>query len=247
MTRGPLIDAYRWISARYPVVPHLNRALFHREWTPPFRRIFARDLHEAIKREVGDIRGGFFFEAGAYDGVLFSNTAYLEEYLGWTGLLVEAVPHQFVSCVRNRPGSAVEHCALVAPDYRKPYVELRYADLMSFSPDVSSVNGTAHVRAASEYLPDWGRRLLNQTFFAPAMTLGAVLDKHGVDHIDLMVLDLEGSELNALKGLDFGKIRIERLLVEALSGPAEIDAFLQANGFRRAAKLTFRDYLYRPV
>ena len=36
----------------------------------------------------GDKSGGFFVEAGAFDGELFSNTLLLEKNRGWTGLLV---------------------------------------------------------------------------------------------------------------------------------------------------------------
>ena len=33
---------------------------------------------------------GFFFECGAYDGEAISNTLYMERFLNWTGVLVEA-------------------------------------------------------------------------------------------------------------------------------------------------------------
>jgi len=38
---------------------------------------------------------GFFIEAGAYDGVDYSNTLYFEKTLGWTGILVEPNPFAF--------------------------------------------------------------------------------------------------------------------------------------------------------
>ncbi len=36
--------------------------------------------------------GGFFIEAGAYDGFRQSTTYYLEKFRGWRGLLVEPIP-----------------------------------------------------------------------------------------------------------------------------------------------------------
>jgi hypothetical protein len=36
----------------------------------------------------GDKKGGFFVEAGAFDGELYSNTLYLEMKKSWTGILV---------------------------------------------------------------------------------------------------------------------------------------------------------------
>ncbi len=40
---------------------------------------------------------GFFVEIGANDGFSLSNTLYLEEHFGWTGLLVEANPKYYES------------------------------------------------------------------------------------------------------------------------------------------------------
>ena len=39
--------------------------------------------------------GGFFVEAGAYDGELFSNSLLFETQLGWSGLLIEPNPIAF--------------------------------------------------------------------------------------------------------------------------------------------------------
>ena len=38
---------------------------------------------------------GFFFEAGAYDGVSVSNTLFFETQRNWNGLLVEANPDNY--------------------------------------------------------------------------------------------------------------------------------------------------------
>jgi len=79
------------------------------------------------------------------------------------------------------------------------------------------------------------------------MILRDVFDKHDIRHVDFMVLDLEGAELEALEGMDFEACRIDRILVEALSGPKMLDGFLAKHGFRRSAQFTHRDFLYRPV
>src|ERR1700720_2205343 len=109
--RAALVPIYRSVANCLPFLVPIYRNIAHREPRPPFRRKFAAgEMHEMIKKEFAHLRGGVFFEAGANDGLLFSNTAYLERYCGWKGLLVEAIPHKFVECVRNRPNSIVEHC-----------------------------------------------------------------------------------------------------------------------------------------
>ncbi|CAG0893086.1 unnamed protein product [Darwinula stevensoni] len=44
----------------------------------------------------------FFLEAGALDGRTISKTLYLEENLGWTGLLVEPNPHLFLKMTNQK-------------------------------------------------------------------------------------------------------------------------------------------------
>jgi hypothetical protein len=39
----------------------------------------------------GEKKNGFFIEAGAFDGELFSNTLYLEKMRDWTGILVSYI------------------------------------------------------------------------------------------------------------------------------------------------------------
>lgn len=56
---------------------------------------------------------GFFVEVGAYDGVVSSNTYYLEQVLGWKGICIEASPHYFQSLVRNRPLSTNVNIAVM--------------------------------------------------------------------------------------------------------------------------------------
>lgn len=51
-------------------------------------------------------RPGFFLEIGANDGFTMSNTIYLEEQFGWSGILVEADP-RYRESLRNRKARAV--------------------------------------------------------------------------------------------------------------------------------------------
>ena len=54
---------------------------------------------------------GFFFEAGAYDGVAVSNSLFFELQRGWTGLLVEAHPDNYESLLeKNRKAWSLGTC-----------------------------------------------------------------------------------------------------------------------------------------
>ena len=45
-----------------------------------------------------DFRDGFFIEAGANNGVKFSNTLFFERYRNWRGLLIEPIPNLAADC-----------------------------------------------------------------------------------------------------------------------------------------------------
>ena len=54
---------------------------------------------------------GFFFEAGAYDGVAVSNSLFFELKRGWTGLLVEAHPDSYERLLdKNRKVWSLGNC-----------------------------------------------------------------------------------------------------------------------------------------
>jgi hypothetical protein len=243
--RTALVPLYNKAINRFPFLAPLYRRILKRETRPPFRRRFATDgLHEAIKCEFGNKRGGIFFEAGADDGLLFSNTAYLEFYCAWRGLLVEALPHKFVECVKNRPHSIVAHCALVPPDFIGDHVELRYCNLMSYAPALAEIDQVQQVADGTPYLLGSEQKLSAQIFLAPAKTLTNVLMEHNFRHVDLMVLDLEGAELAALRGMDFTRCGVAAILIE-VRDIEKTDAMLSQHGFRQYVQLTDRDYLYR--
>ena len=161
--------------------------------------------------------------------------------------MVEAIPHKFVECVRNRPNSIVEHCALVASDFKIPYVEICYSNLMSYAPALTNIDQRKQIDLGADFLFATERKLSHQVFLAPARTLKDTLLKYDIRHIDLMVLDLEGAELGALRGLDFDVCRVENILIEARDLQA-VDSFLSDHGFRRHAEFSnCHDFFYRRV
>lgn len=154
--------------------------------------------------------GGTFLEAGANDGFTQSNTYLLERHHGWRGILVEPIPTLAAEARTSRPGSSVVECALGSPESAGGTATMHYAGLMSI---VEGARGdedadrefidTAFARGAADSF----------TVDVPLRTLADVLDEHRVEQLDLLSLDLEGFEPEALKGL--GEHRPTRILAEA--------------------------------
>lgn len=191
-----------------------------------------------------DIDGGVFVEAGANDGIQQSNTYYFERMRGWTGLLVEPVPELAAACRRHRRAQVAE-AALVGKDFPGATAELHFAGLMStLSGALGDAATTArHVATGLSVQNLQASRRLT----VPARTLSALLDEAGINRpIDLLCLDVEGGEPEALQGLDLTRHAPRYICVEARD-PAAISAILRPR-YRVVAPLTdlgtHRDMLY---
>ena len=200
------------------------------------------DLDDKLAKYL-DFDGGFFIEAGANDGFTQSNTYYLEKSRGWSGVLIEAVPDLAAQCRRTRKAQVFE-CALVASTFPDSEITIHVANLMSTvegalgSPDEQSKHLSDAVR--SQFLDG------TEAIQVPARTLTSVLESSvGVSTIDFFSLDVEGYELDVLKGLDFDRFAPRFLLVEARN-PGDVDAFL-GDRYEFVEQMSQLDRLYRLI
>lgn len=161
-------------------------------------------------RNYIDLPEGFFVEAGANDGISQSNTIYFERN-GWTGLLIEPIPELAARCRENRTVPVVE-CALGGPELVGQNVTMTYGHLMSTINGIGSeVEQREQLEGAHRFLPR------GQTIYevdVMVQTLTDIFQEHGAQKIDLLCLDLEGFEPQALQGLNFDYYRPTWLLIE---------------------------------
>ena len=190
----------------------------------------------------------FFIEVGANDGITQGNTYFLEKIYGAKGMLIEASPSLFEKCYTNRSKQNIfEHCALVASDFDKRYVELLYGDLLTTSIESIDVNPQEHAKLG--VIKPFFKKLLNlssdpvYTFFAPAKALCDLIETYSVERIDLLSLDVEGNELSVLQGCNLRSKKIKHILVESRN-EEQITSYLSQFGYELIKKLSYHDYLY---
>ena len=169
---------------------------------------------------------GFFIEAGAFDGYECSVT-YALEAVGWEGLLVEPIPQRAHQCATRRPHSRVVNAVLSnqgggAGEFW--VVDDAYGGMLSYS------------KATGAHLKMVGA-LPKSAISVPRTTLNELLaDHHG--EIDLVVLDVEGAELDVLQGFDLPRFRPRLLLVEENADiKSAVQNFMQAHGYRNPGSL----------
>ena len=186
---------------------------------------------------------GYFIELGANDGISQSNTKHLELFQGWHGILIEPSPRQFAKLIRNRVRkNSFFMCACVAFDFSGTKIDLIYSNLMTVALDGRNdiLNPAAHAIDGEKY----SFKEASFNFTAEARSLQSLMDEAGSPKlIDLLSLDVEGGEMEVLKGIDFKKTNFKYILVETRS-IVILSKFLNLKHYSQISQLSHHDYLF---
>src|SRR5262249_21734363 len=139
-------------------------------------------------------RNGFFVDIGAHDGVSLSNTLYLEEKLGWTGLAIEPNPEVYKRLSINRRCSVLQGCVAACSGKQKFRVLRGVAEMLSGLVDEYDPRHETRIRSAVTMQPDTQEEIEVDCF-----TLNELLDQHSIRSVDYLSIDTEGSELSILR------------------------------------------------
>ncbi len=182
------------------------------------------------KREKSEIRkyfddkpSGVFVEVGAYEPLsVCSQSWHLEDRLKWRGLLVEPNPVLAGKARSARPGSTVCECACTSPDKKG---EARLFIPLSDGKEISG-------HASMEVNADDFNYNKHKTVDVKAVTLTSLLDENNVTDVDLLSVDVEGTELDVLRGLDFDRFKPRLILLEDKHVYLQKHRFLKKLGYR---------------
>jgi len=108
--------------------------------------------------------------------------------------------------------------------------------------DLDDVEG--HIQDAKKFMKA-GETIFS--FGAVAKPLSHILDESNAPStIDFLSLDVEGAELEVLKGIDFEKYKFKFMLIECRDID-RLSSYLKAKNYQLVDKLSFHDYLFSPM
>jgi FkbM family methyltransferase len=139
---------------------------------------------------------GRFVDVGAFHSKDSSQTWLLEK-VGWKGILIEPQPENAEELRRNRPFSKVYQTAISRPGNE--------GESTFF---VDSVFSTL-LPSTRSHTKEFDHQITVQV-----TTLDKILEKEGNPGIDFLKIDVEGTELDCLKGFDIEKYRPKLIFVE---------------------------------
>lgn len=172
---------------------------------------------------------GVIIEVGAFDGVHLSNSFSLEQK-GWKSINIEPTPKVYKALEKNRPNSKNINCAIVGNE------EIKEIDF--YSEEIGVLSGCSFDE------DDIKRRYKNRGLdYTPpkqikvkANTLNSIFKSENITSIDIISIDVEGFELEVLKGLNLNTYNVGLFIIEANNN-------IQKNEILNFFK-NFSDYLF---
>lgn len=176
---------------------------------------------------------GVFVEVGANEPIEGSQTYELEQR-GWSGILIEPL----VDCaerLRDVRSAHVYQVAAGAPeDCGKERWLLVAGCLSTLQPSIKSGAEPS------------GRQLVR------IRTVDSLLRQSGIDHVDFLSIDVEGAELDVLKGFSLERYRPRLILLEDDAHTRDKHRYMTARGYKLVRRTNLNNWyvpaeVYLPV
>lgn len=172
-----------------------------------------------IRHFFKDRRGGFFLDVGSYHYKNGNNTYYLEKYLGWRGIAIDANEAFKSGYLKNRPMTR--------------FFNRFVSEKSNESIDFYIVQDRRHL-GMSTAVPSFVSGLKTKKIEMPTIALNDLLSSLDVKKIDFVSIDIELWEPHALAGFNIEKYKPDLVCIEAHRPVRdEILAYFSTHGYKR--------------
>lgn len=155
---------------------------------------------------------GLYIDVGAFDGRYLSNT-YSFYKAGWKGICVDANPEYFEFCTKYRQNDILINAVCSGTENTK--VDFLCDPTGLYSSKISSPEKLDEIKARLEKNNIPNKNITSKAI--PSITLDTILTKNLAPEakIDFISIDVEGAELEVLKGFNIEKWHPSVIIIEA--------------------------------
>ena len=163
---------------------------------------------------------GFFVEIGAFDGIEGSNCLHFEKSMNWDGIAIEPSKTQFKKLSKNR------NCKVLNEAISSTEKEVEFIEVVDGLTQMSGINDEYY--SSKSIIENNENTKFNKNKIKTSTFGKNIL----VKEIDYLSIDIEGTELDVLKSINFQEHIIKVISVENNS-PQKINfnSFLKENNF----------------
>ena len=202
------------------------------------RKLYSQDNQDYIvyNNFFKNKKDGVFCDVGGNHPLNINNTRYFEE-LGWSGYVFEPLPYMKLLWEKHRKAKFF------------PFGASDKNDKLTFS-IVKDVTGWEDMLSFVKETRDEDYGYETEEITIEVKPLKEVFEIENIIHIDYMSIDVEGHELNVLKGIDFDKVRINVLTIEnnypenPIYGDDEIRSIMFKNNYILWGRIVGLDDIY---
>ena len=141
-----------------------------------------------------DKDNGYFCEVGACDGIVHSNSYFLENKRNWRGILCEPASFWIEKLKVNRPNAIIE----TSPIFANSNINVNF---------IEKPGGRSFIN-----LDNNKKKTISNAF--NTISLNNLFEKYNVSEIDYLSIDTEGTEFEILKNFNFEKYKPKIITVE---------------------------------
>jgi FkbM family methyltransferase len=182
-----------------------------------------------------------FVDIGCNHPINFSNSYFFEKHLGFECIAVDPLMTYKSHWAETRPKAKLFNVALGATKGKMDLFTMEDDSMASQvqDPDMFSTLSADNSKLRSG---KW------KTLEVPVLTAQELFDSGRVSEIGIVSIDVEGFEIDVLKGIDFSRTKVQIAIVENntknIFGSEEIRDFMSKNGFEFYARIWKLDDVY---
>jgi len=171
-------------------------------------------IHENFINQVLD--DGIVLEIGGHDGGWLSVSNFFEKQLGFKAILVEPIPKLYEISKQKRPNAL--HFNYAVSKTKGPMIMLKPSN--DDIQEISCLENGSH----KEWENTWN---LTQKEIVDCVHMSDITSEANIKYIDLLIIDVEGHELNVLETFDWANVEVGVICIELLSLFSEYEYFTE--------------------